>query len=88
MLDLVIHNHHTLLLLKYIHLFSNIGFAASNISACGVEDAPTTIVFSSFLPDEQPVNKPTANVDTNNTFANFLVSFLLLLFSLNFIYFY
>ena len=51
--------------------FSNNGFAASNISACGVGDAPTLIVLSSLLPDEQPVNNPTANVDTNNTFANF-----------------
>ena len=51
--------------------FSNNGFAASNISACGVGDAPTLIVLSSLLPDEQPVNNPTANVDTS--FFNFLI---------------
>ena len=55
--------------------FSNNGFAASNISACGVGDAPILIVLSSLLPDEQPVNNPTANVILIILLLIFLTSF-------------
>ena len=54
-----------------------IGLQTSNISACGAADAPTTIVYSSFPPQEvKDAGKTIINDNKANSFLIYIFSFI------------